>query len=151
MKYKIPRDGNGQWIFHHLQKEFPDIAGQGIVYLDPWPIGYPIVAVYNPEMMAQFTQETSLPKYWAMGQVEFKPFTNGEDLVNLEGAEWKAARSIFNPGFSIKNLLSLVPDMTDEVLVFRERLRKATVSGEIVRLEDYTTDVTVDVVGRAVL
>ncbi|KAI0387352.1 cytochrome P450 [Hypomontagnella monticulosa] len=151
MKYKIPRDGNGQWIFHHLQKEFPEIANQGIVYMDPWPIGYPILTVYNPEMMAQFTQENSLPKYWAMGQVEFKPFTDGEDLVNLDGAEWKAARSIFNPGFSIKNLLSLVPDMTDEVLVFRERLQKAAESGEVVKLEDYTTDVTVDVVGRAVL
>ncbi|XXG98644.1 hypothetical protein Hte_004971 [Hypoxylon texense] len=151
MKHKIPRDGNGQWTFHHLQLEYPEIAGKGIIYLDVWPIGYPIIAVYHPEMIAQFTQEHSLPKYDKMGKVEFYGFTGGEDIVNLDGNEWKMARMMFNPGFSIKNLLSLVPDMIDEVLVFRERFRKAASSGEVVKLEDYTTDITVDVIGRAVL
>ncbi|KAL7628326.1 hypothetical protein AAE478_002526 [Parahypoxylon ruwenzoriense] len=151
MKYKIPRDGHGQWIFLHIKQEYPEIANKGIVYLDVWPIGFPMVAVYHPEMMAQFTQEHSLPKFWAMRKIEFKPFTNGEDLVNLEGQEWKTARSLFNPGFSVRNLLSLVPDMIEETLVFRERLRKAAASGEVVKLENYTTDVTVDIIGRAVL
>ncbi|KAI0171957.1 cytochrome P450 [Hypoxylon sp. FL1284] len=93
--------------------------------------------------MAQFTQEHSLPKYWAMRDVEFKSFTRGQ--------EWKTARSMFNPGFSAKNLLSLVPDMMEEVLVFRERLREAASSGDVVKLEDLTTGVTVDIIGRAVL
>lgn len=151
MKYKIPRDGHGQWMFHHLQLEYPEIAGKGIIYMDVWPIGYPMIAVYHPEMMAQFTQEHSLPKWESMARVEFAPFTGGEDLVNLEGNEWKVARSMFNPGFSVRNLLSLVPDMIEEVLVFRERFRKAASSGEVVKLEDYTTSITVDVIGRAVL
>lgn len=151
MKYKIPRDAHGQWIFHHIRREYPEIASQGVLYLDVWPIGYPMIAVYHPEMMAQFTQEHSLPKYWAQGQAEFKPFTNGEDLVNLEGAEWKMARSMFNPGFSARNLLSLVPDMIEEVLVLQERFRRAVTLGEVVKLEDYTTNVTVDIIGRVVL
>ncbi|KAI5862561.1 cytochrome P450 [Durotheca rogersii] len=151
MKYKMPRDAHGHWMILYLKREYPEITNKGIIYMDVWPVGYPMVAVYDPDMMAQFTQEHSLPKFWAMGQVEFKPFTNGEDLVTLEGPEWKAARSLFNPGFSMKNLLSLVPDMIEETLVFRERLRKAAESGEIVKLEEYTTDVTVDVIGRTVL
>ncbi|KAI1467504.1 cytochrome P450 [Daldinia caldariorum] len=138
-------------MFRYVKLEYPEIAGQGLVYMDVWPIGYPIIAVYNPNMMAQFIQENSLPKYWAMPQVEFKYFTGGEDLVNLDGPEWKKARSMFNPGFSAKNLLSLVPDMMEEVLVFRERLRKAAASAEVIKLTNYTTDLTVDIVGRAVL
>ncbi|KAI1137908.1 cytochrome P450 [Hypoxylon sp. FL0543] len=151
MKYKIPQDGNGHWIFLYLKREYPEITKKGLIYMDPWPIGYAMIAVYHPDMMAQFTQENSLPKYWAMPQVEFKPFTGGEDLVNLDGLEWKRARSMFNPGFSARNLLSLVPDMIEEALVFRERLGKAAASGEVVRLEKYTTDITVDIIGRAAL
>ncbi|KAI2472128.1 cytochrome P450 [Annulohypoxylon bovei var. microspora] len=151
IKHRIPRDANGQWIFYHLKREYPEILNKGIVYLDVWPIGYPMIAVYHPNLMAQFIQENSLPKYWAMGQVEFKGFTGGQDLVTMDGPEWKKARSLFNPGFSVRNLLSLVPDMIEEVLVFRERFRKAAASKQVVNLEDYTTDITVDIVGRAVL
>ncbi|KAI1209514.1 cytochrome P450 [Annulohypoxylon truncatum] len=151
MKYGIPRDAHGHWTFYHLKREYPDILNKGIMYMDVWPIGYPMIAVYHPDLMAQFIQENSLPKYWAMGQVEFKAFTEGEDLLNLDGPEWKKARSIFNPGFSARNLLSLVPNMIEEVLVFRERLRKAVLSDQVVRLEDYTTDIAVDIVGCAVL
>ncbi|OTA91288.1 hypothetical protein M434DRAFT_76457 [Hypoxylon sp. CO27-5] len=151
IKYKIPRDANGHWVFHHLKREYPELTSKGLIYMDPWPVGYPMIAVYHPDMMAQFTQENSLPKFWAMPQVEFKPFTGGEDLVNIDGPEWKKGRSMFNPGFSAKNLLSLVPDMIEEVLVFRERLRKTAASGEVVKFEDYTTDITVDIIGRAVL
>ncbi|KAI1650323.1 cytochrome P450 [Daldinia loculata] len=138
-------------MFLYIKQEYPEIANQGIVYMDVWPIGYPMLAVYHPNMMAQFIQENSLPKFWAMPQVEFKGFTGGQDLVNLDGLEWKKARGLFNPGFSTKNLLSLVPDMIEEVLIFRERLRKVAATGEVIKLEDYTTNITVDIVGRAVL
>ncbi|KAI1094232.1 cytochrome P450 [Rostrohypoxylon terebratum] len=151
MKYGIPPDAHGHWVFHHLRQEYPDIMNKGIMYMDPWPIGYPMITVHDPDMMAQFTQENSLPKFWALGKVEFRDVTEGEDLLNLDGQEWKTARSIFNPGFSARNLLSLVPNMIEEVLVFRERLRKAATSGQVVRLEDYTTDIAVDIIGYAVL
>ncbi|KAI5920654.1 cytochrome P450 [Camillea tinctor] len=151
IKHKFPRDANGQWMFHFIRMEYPEIASAGLLYMDPWPISYPIIAVYHPDMMNQFVQENSLPKFFAQGQVEFKHFTGGRDIVNLEGQEWKSARAMFNPGFSAKNLLSLIPDFVEETLVFRERLKKAAASGEVIKLEDYTIDVTVDVVSRAVL
>ncbi len=119
--------------------------------MDIWPINYPMVAVLDPDMMAQFTQEQSLPKFWGQGHTEFKHFTGGRDLVHLEGQEWKVARSMFNPGFSARNLLSLIPSFTDEVLVFKEKLREVAASGEVVKLEDYTTNLTIDIIGRAVL
>ncbi|KAI0018479.1 cytochrome P450 [Xylariomycetidae sp. FL0641] len=151
MKYKIPRDAHAQWMMHFLQKEYPDICDHGLIYMDVWPIGYPMLAVFQPEMCHQFTAETSLPKFWAQGHKQFKHFTKGQDLLHLEGQEWKQTRALFNPGFSAKNLLSLVPQFVEEALVFREKLRTAAVSRDVVKLEDYTTDLTMDVVGRAIL
>ncbi|KAI1342602.1 cytochrome P450 [Xylariaceae sp. FL0016] len=138
-------------MFGFILQEYPEIADQGILYMDPWPIGFPMIVVYHPAMNAQFTQENSLHKFWAQGHKEFKHFTNGEDLVHLEGQQWKRARAMFNPGFSVQNLLSLVPQFVEEAMVFRERLRKAAISGEVVKLGDLAIGVTIDIVGRAVL
>ncbi|KAK8097727.1 cytochrome P450 [Apiospora kogelbergensis] len=122
----------------------------GALYMDVWPMSPPLLAVFRPDMMAQFTQDQSQPKHDNMKQ-EMKPFTGAADLATLEGQEWKTARSIFNPGFSLKNLLSLVPAFVEEVLVFRERLGKVADNGETVKMETYTTDLTVDIICRAVL
>lgn len=114
-------------------------------------MSYPMLAVFNPDMMAQFTQDQSLPKFWAQAGAEFKHFTHGRDLVHLEGQEWKTARAMFNPGFSSRNLLTLVPAFIEETQVFKDRLRKVADRGEVVKLEDFTTYLTVDIIGRAVL
>ncbi|KAI0011012.1 cytochrome P450 [Xylariaceae sp. FL0662B] len=151
MKYKIPRDAHGQLLFDFLKKEYPELGSQGVIYLDVWPMGYPIMVVCHPGMQSQFTQEHSLPKFRPQSQVEFKDFSGGEDILNLEGQEWRMARSMFNPGFAAKNLLSLIPEFVEESRIFRERLRKAATSGEVVKLEDYTVDLTTDIIGRAVL
>ncbi|RYP46982.1 hypothetical protein DL768_006905 [Monosporascus sp. mg162] len=151
MKAALPRDATSHWQMHFLRQEFPELASAGLLYMDVWPISFPMVAVFDPDMIAQFTQTQSLPKYWAQGHREFKHFTGGRDLVHLEGQEWKAARSMFNPGFSAKNLLSLIPSFIEEALVFKERLKKAAANGDVVRLEAYTTDLTFDIIGRAVL
>jgi cytochrome P450 len=142
---------HGHWVVHFLQQEYPEISKAGILYLDVWPVGYPMIAVFEPRMMAQFTQEQNQPKFWAQSHKEFKHFTAGKDLVHLEGQRWKTARAMFNPAFSPRNLLQLVPALLEEGLVFRERCRQAAMRGEIVKLENLTTDLTVDMIGRAIL
>ena len=151
MKYKVPTDFHSQQHIAILVREFPELASAGLLYMDTWPISYEMVAVFDPEMMAQFTQDVSLPKFFAQGEVEFKPLTNAEDLVHLEGQTWKQARAMFNPGFSAKNLLSLIPDFVEETLVFRDKLRAAAQSGEQIELERWTIALTADVISRAVL
>ncbi|KAI1265735.1 cytochrome P450 [Xylariaceae sp. FL1019] len=150
-KHKLPSDFHGHWMFHLIQQDFPEVTKEGVLYLDIWPINYPFVAVFHPGIIPQFTQEHSLPKWWAQGGRAFRPFSGGEDLLHLEGQQWKSMRAIFNPGFSAKNLIALVPAFVEETLVFQERLREAAKSGETIKLEKLTTDVTVDVVARAVL
>lgn len=109
-----------------------------------------MLVVFHPDIMAQFTQETSLPKHDLMRR-EFLPFTQCNDLVNQEGVVWKTWRSIFNPGFSAKNLLSFVPEMVEEILIFRGWLKSVAASGNVIKLEDQAMKVTIDIINRAVL
>lgn len=133
-----------------LAKAYPELGKTGVIYMDTWPIAGPTIAVFHPDIMAQFTQETSLPKGHFMLS-ELHPLTQNKDLVTSEGAEWKTWRSIFNPGFSAKNLTSLLPEFLEEIQVLKERMIKFAKSGEIVKLEPLVQKGTVDVICRAVL
>jgi len=133
-----------------LAKEYPDIAKSGVILLDTWPVIQNQMMVIHPDMQAQFTQETSLPKA-DIYPLEFYPFTKCKDLVNLEGQEWKLWRSIFNPGFSSKNLTALLPAFLEEILVMKERILEYAQSGKVFKLENLVQRGTVDVICRAVL
>lgn len=146
----LPRHVSGPLVLLLLSREYPDLFSSGLAYIDMWPVVPPMIAVFHPDMMAQFTQETSLPKHEIMRR-EFQPFTQCNDLVNQEGQAWETWRSIFNPGFSAKNLSSFVPEMVEEILIFRDWLKAIAMSREVTKLEDQATKVTIDIIGRAVL
>lgn len=118
--------------------------------MDIWPFGKPTVAVFHPEIMAQFTQEKSLHKADEVRR-ELGPLTHLRDLVTMEGPEWKRWRSIFNPGFSAKNLIELLPAFLEEIQVLKERFTETAISGKTIIMEDTVQEATVDVICRAVL
>lgn len=101
-------------------------------------------------MIYQFTQEPSRPKSAFLSQL-FRTFTGCRDLVNLEGPAWKRWRSVFNPGFSARNILPLVLSFIEEVLVFRQTLSDAAESGKVIKMSDSASKLTFDVIGNAVL
>ncbi|TPX13487.1 uncharacterized protein E0L32_006217 [Thyridium curvatum] len=149
IKYKMPPDTHGQCVPLLLALEYPEIAGKGAVYMDTWPMYSPMLAVYHPDMMAQFTQDASQEKHWRMLE-EFKPFTDNMDLVTSGGQVWKTDRNMFNPGFSTRNLMSLIPHFVEEVVIFRDKLLEKADTNEKISLEEYTTNATVDIICRAV-
>jgi cytochrome P450 len=138
------------WIQYWIMKEYPELEQAGAFYTDSWPVWEPILIVIDPDMMAQFTQETSLPKgpHFHRG---FYPFTENRDLVSSEGQQWKKWRARFNPAFSTKNLTALIPAMLEEVLVFRDWMKRAAEKAEVFLLEDHIMNMTIDVMGRAIL
>lgn len=146
----MPPDAYGHRFPILIAREYPEVAAKGACYLDLWPTAPPILAVYHPDMMSQFTQDDNQPKYHRL-QTAFKPFTQNDDLVSANGQAWKSARAIFNPGFSQKNLRSLVPAFVEESLVFREKLRRVARTGELIKMDELTGSVTVDIIGRAAL
>ncbi|TIC99731.1 P450 monooxygenase AflN [Colletotrichum higginsianum] len=150
MMAKQPPGLSGQVMPLLLLQQHPDLCKKGVVYLDTWPIGPPMLAVFHPQIADQFTQARSLPKHPMMKE-EFEPLTGNNDLVNMEGPTWKTWRAVFNPGFSARNILSLVPAMVEEALVMKESLERLADSGETVPLEAGMMKATVDIIGRAVL
>lgn len=126
------------------------MASQSVLYIDLWPFSYPIMTVLHPNMIAQFTQDVSLPKHPVM-KTEFMPFSGCKDLLNLSGQEWKTWRSRFNSGFSTKNLMVLVPSFVEEIDVFRDWLGEVAKTGEIVALDTQAMALTTDTIGRATL
>ncbi|KAL1884101.1 hypothetical protein Daus18300_000212 [Diaporthe australafricana] len=100
--------------------------------------------------MAQFTQDNSRPKHRQMRE-EFHILSGCNDLVNQEGQAWKTWRSVFNPGFSAKNLMSLVPAFLEEIQVFRDWLGDVAENGQVVQLEPKAMRATADIIGRATL
>jgi cytochrome P450 len=133
-----------------MTKEYPEIVKNGLVYFDTWPFGQVTLAAFNPDLAAQFTQERSYPKAQTV-RTELEPLTGLKDLSSMEGEEWKTWRSIFNPGFSAKNLTALVPAFLEEIQVLKERLVKAAESGTVIRMEETIQRATVDVIFRAAL
>jgi len=119
-------------------------------YVDPWPFGDPIMMVFDADIMNQFTVKHSLPKHAEVGK--FMQHLGGPgNLVSSEGAEWKKWRSAFNPGFSANHLMSLVPAIVDDVLVFNEIMTKHAKNNDLFRMERATTNLTVDIIGKVVL
>jgi cytochrome P450 len=147
---KYPPDISGLTTPLLLARAHPELFKSGAAIMDMWPVTRPMLVVFNPDMMAQFTQETSLLKADLTSE-EFLPFTGCKDILCLEGEEWKRWRKIFNPGFSVQNITTLIPAMVEEIAVFRDWLIATAKSGQTVSLDPQTLKLTVDVIGRAVL
>lgn len=147
-----------QLIYQNWRTLFPDRAScPGALYVDMWPIAPPLLFITDAHLANQFIVEPSLPRP-PNAKKYLAPLTHNLDLVSLEGASWKTWRSRFNPGFSAKNLTTLAPAILDEVATFADILRehagtseKPNSWGPVFQLETLTTNLTFDVIARAVL
>ncbi|KAH7040334.1 cytochrome P450 [Microdochium trichocladiopsis] len=137
------------------QKYFPGLkAPPPVTYLDVWPLADPICLTLDPAIPPQYTQTKSLPKA-EMVRYFMRPLCDDRDLVTLEGNEWKLWRSRFNPGFSARNIMALVPTILEEVDVFVRQLEQLSGPGgswgNVFQLEKKAMNLTFDVIGRAAL
>ncbi|KAL9581629.1 MAG: hypothetical protein Q9203_005819 [Teloschistes exilis] len=80
-----------------------------------------------------------------------KPMTGGMDLATLEGQQWKTWRTVFNPGFSANYLMTVVPQMLKDVVVFCKILEKQAASGEVFAMDPLTINLNLDIIGRLAL
>ncbi|KAI2631253.1 vera protein [Xylaria nigripes] len=143
------------WLTQHCKEYFPGYDyPPAVVYLDIWPVLTPLALVYDPITALQLTQTPSLPK--AEVSVKFlEPLTSGIDIASNDGAEWKAWRTRFNPGFSPRNLLAMLPELIDEISIFSSLLEKSAGSGgkwgPVFQLEIKTINLTFDIICKASL
>jgi cytochrome P450 len=143
------------WLIKNVKRYFPDLDfPPPLVYLDTWPIDVGFAIAFDPVIASQFVQTPNLPKLpTTKGYLE--PLTGGHDIVSNDGAEWKIWRSRFNPGFSQRNLMAMLPELINEVSTFASQLEarvgKGGKWGSVFQLEEKTTNLTFDVISMATL
>lgn len=145
---QFPSDVHNQILPNQLRRRFPEMGT--MFYLDTWPFGDQLFVVVAPDAANQFTQSHSLPKFHALAGF-LHPLTGGNDLVSMEGSQWKTWRNIFNPGFKGSHLLTLIPEIMKDVSLFCDILRKAAEKSDIVLMDPIATRLTLDVIGRVAL
>ena len=84
-------------------------------------------------------------------QTAFYPITGGQDIITMNGEPWKHCRSVFNPGFQPSYLVSQVPGIVQEVMVYREILYERCREQKLFQLDPITLNLTMDVIARATL
>jgi cytochrome P450 len=69
----------------------------------------------------------------------------------LLGAQWKRVRALFNPGFAMNHLMTLVPSIVDDTMIFNKRLERAADSCELLQVDKAAALLTIDIIGHVML
>ncbi|RVX71121.1 hypothetical protein B0A52_03487 [Exophiala mesophila] len=73
------------------------------------------------------------------------------NIIGLEGHEWKMMRSVFNPGFAASHLISLVPYIVDSSLILRGILLQKAQTNELFSLDTILVRYAIDIIGKITL
>ncbi|KAL3427138.1 afln vera monooxygenase [Phlyctema vagabunda] len=146
----FPKNAPRTYLFGELYKPF--VNSDGLLYLDTWPFGSPILVVVDPAMANQASSpQLDLPKP-AIMKAFLDPFTGGGDnLASMNGSEWKHSRSIFNPGFSANYLLGQISSIVHESSVFVDILKEHAQKGDIFSMDNAALWFTMDNIGSLAL
>ncbi|MCJ1427413.1 hypothetical protein MMC29_005316 [Sticta canariensis] len=66
----------------------------------------------------------------------------------MEGPVWKRWGAILNPGFSINNIMSLVPSIIEEMTIFKNIIQAHAGNGDMFHMEELSLNLTIDIIGR---
>lgn len=145
----LPPGAHSVYILHSMAAKY---AAQGLYYVDLWPMADPMIVVTDPDLANQATDHPVVGSTKPGGLLDwFLPITNGHSLFTQNGQDWKRDRACFLPFFNNSNLDAAMPVIVDQLLVFREKLRRVADSGHTVRLEPLILALMNDIIGRLVL
>ncbi|CAN9323061.1 unnamed protein product [Alternaria alternata] len=141
---KFPKGSQQSDVFTLLSNDFKD--SDNCFYVDLWPFSSPLLVVTSPDLAIQACQEHDLPKPPVLIPF-FAPFAGGPNLFDMNGAEWKRSRELFNPGFSDRVMLGSIPHIIEEAEVYVKLLREHAKKGDSFSLDRLTCDYMMDVIG----
>ncbi|KAF2823462.1 cytochrome P450 [Ophiobolus disseminans] len=121
----------------------------GIYFVDARPISALSLFITDPDI-AQRVSESTLAKPPVLGAV-LEPIAGKLNMLSTANyALWKKWRSIFNPGFSIQQIVSQVPVMVGCGQAYVKILDEHVSANRVFRLEEEATKVTIDVIGKVI-
>ncbi|KAI0402308.1 cytochrome P450 [Xylaria palmicola] len=145
----LPPGAHNAYVTNRLATKL----GAEAYYFDPWPVADPLLVLTDYRLANQATNHE-----WT-GSVKpptlsrwFAPISGrgGLNLFAQNGADWRRDHDIFLPFFSNANLDAALPAVVEEMLVFRDILRREARHQDIMRLEPLTLNLMNDVIGRVV-
>ncbi|KAI1807525.1 cytochrome P450 [Daldinia bambusicola] len=150
---ELPPGAHSTYILDRLAKKLDGGDGPPAYYFDTYPISVPLLVVRDPYIA---NQATSHP--WVSAEKPailndwFAPISGkgGINLFTQNGQEWKNDHNIFLPFFNNNNLDAAMPVVVEQLLVFREILRKEARTGDLFRLEPLALSLMNDIIGLVV-
>ncbi|KAI5863986.1 cytochrome P450 [Durotheca rogersii] len=122
-------------------------------YFDSSPMSIPMLIVTDPYIANQVTNHAvvSAEKPESLSSW-FAPISGnrGVNLFTQNGPEWKRDHDLFLPFFNNSNLDSTMPVVVDQMLVFRDLLRKGAATGELLRMGPLTLSLMNDITGNVI-
>ena len=147
-KSQLPSDAHIIHTLSKISKEFP--GSDSVYYLDMWPFSSPFMVLSSPSTASQAIHQNTLLKPGFLTDV-FHPITGGLDLIFMNGENWKRGRNIFNPGFNPRYLVSLVPAMVEEAVIFEQILGQQSQHGCVFQMDPVVLNLTFDIIARITL
>ena len=147
----LPKGAHYQYMFGDIAREH--FMKEGVFYLDLWPMSGLFLTVISPSTAVEVTQTSanlSAERPFLLRRF-LRPITGGLTLFDMHEKDWKSWRAVFNKGFSANHVLSLVPDMAKETVVYSETLRDLAQKGDMFYLDTTTLRYTMDMIGRTIL
>jgi len=147
---KFPADAHPAISFSYILNKY-NLWNKGLVYIDTYPlVNDNILIVTTPEAAAEITERNFMRHPF---MTNFYGRIIGIKSITLaEGQRWKDMRKTFNPGFSLTNVMTLMPEIVKQGEIFIAILSKLAKSGGFVEsLDELARGATLDIIFRVVL
>lgn len=109
-----------------------------------------MLAVCDPEICQQVALDHNIKKHPGIAHF-LRHLTGPDDMVSADGEVWKRWRTMFNPGFATQHLMTLVPGIVTDAEIFVSKLDAHADAQDVFKLEEVTTRLTIDVIGKVAL
>ena len=123
-----------------------------IFFLDAWPFSAPMVVISDPQVAVN---ASTFGRYGLAKHSRIKKFTNyitgSKSLFTLDGTDWRAIRSMFNPAFGLGHLTSLASLIVEDCQIFCERLEDHAEQETTCLMEELGSRLTFDIIAKVVL
>lgn len=145
----LPSGASLAYLPSELRRHFPELGP--IYYIDFWPFNSTHIMIVNsPAMTRQLLRQMPV-KPDSVVQLMRSQITGGHELFTMEGPMWKYWRGTFAHGFSSSHIMTVIPELIEEALVFRDILHEKAEEGGKFPLESITANLAADLVGRFML
>jgi hypothetical protein len=146
----FPADGHPAMSFVYLMNKY-NLWNKGLIYFDTYPlVNDNLLIAATPEAAAEVTERNFVRHPF---MTNFYGRIIGIKSITLaEGQQWKDMRKTFNPGFSLTNIMTLMPEIVKQGEIMTTILLGIARNGGFAEsLDELARGATLDIIFRVVL